>query len=120
MEWDAIRNLFDVQFSAEHDPIREKEEAAYVMFVNLLYDCEAGDEQELQLYEVLFFFSGSDSIPVGGFETVPSLQFTTNPYPKSSTCILELSLPTIYYQQPELFKEKFIFAMKNHGGYGLT
>ena len=37
---DAIRNLFDVQFSAEHDPIREKEEAAYVMFVNLLYDCE--------------------------------------------------------------------------------
>ena len=48
-----------------------------------------------------------------------SLNFNDqNPYPTASTCSLSLTLPTKYSTYPE-FKEKFIFAVKNHGGFGL-
>ena len=41
-------------------------------------------------------------------------------FPNASTCALQLTLPTKYHNNEELFKEKMIYGMVNHGGFGLS
>ena len=77
-----------------------------------------GGELEIGLGDILSFFTGAENIPPLGFEAV-TLNFSPdNPYPTSSTCGLCLTLPTKYYNY-NTFKENFVFAMQNHGGFGL-
>ena len=40
-------------------------------------------------------------------------------FPCASTCALELTLPTKFHNSPDMFKEKMIYALLNHGGFGL-
>lgn len=72
------------------------------------------------LHNVLSFFTGAEIIPPLGFEITPSLRFSDSMLPTASTCALQLILPTSYYNNEELFKEKMIYAMLNHGGFGLS
>ena len=67
------------------------------------------------LHNVLSFFT---IIPPLGFEITPSL--SDSMLPTASTCALQLILPTSYYNNEELFKKKMIYAMLNHGGFGLS
>ena len=64
---------------------------------------------------MLAFFTGAERIPVLGFDYPPCVRFSaTTIFPTASTCALELTLPTRYFNQPELFKEKITYAMLNH------
>ena len=75
--------------------------------------------ENVHLSTVLSFFTGAESLPPMGFGMAPVLRFDpSNMFPTASTCALELTLPTKYHNQPHLFKEKMVYAFKNHGGFG--
>ena len=67
---------------------------------------------------ILAFFTGSDSIPPGGFNGVFINFNNENPYPTASTCGLELTLPT-KYDKYDYFKKSLDVAFSMHGGFGL-
>ena len=77
------------------------------------------------LEKVLFFFTGAEEIPPLGYEVpatqVPCLSFSHSAvYPTASTCTIELTLPTKYFQDPyRVFREVMYTAMLCHGGFGL-
>ena len=73
---------------------------------------------DILLKDVLSFFTGAEMIPPLGFEEATLSFNEENPYPTASTCGLALTLPSKYQKYGE-FKEHFIFAMCNHGGFGL-
>ena len=78
-----------------------------------------GGKLEVQLLDVLSFFTGASVVPPLGFDTKPSLYFNAGAvYPTASTCALHLTLPTKYYQQYEEFKAKMVQALTSHGGFG--
>ena len=66
------------------------------------------------------FFSGADEIPVMGYLHDPELNFSpTSPYPTSSTCALQLTLPTCYSEYSP-FQDAMDTALLCHGGFGLS
>ena len=67
----------------------------------------------------LSFSTGAESIPPLGFDSPLSLQFNShNVFPMASTCALELTLPSQYFNNATKFQERMAYAMKNHGGFG--
>ena len=75
-------------------------------------------QTEITIGDVLSFFTGADHIPPLGFGDATLTFNESNLYPTASTCALCLTLPTMYNDYSS-FKEKFVFAMLNHGGFGL-
>lgn len=72
------------------------------------------------LEDILSFFTGAVRIPVGGFDHEATLSFSpTAYYPSASTCALELILPTNYFNDESLFRERCTFAFKNPCGFGM-
>ena len=72
---------------------------------------------EVTLGNLLSFFTGAEYPPSLGFGIPASVRFNSDSqFPLASTCALELTLPTMYYNNPVLFREKFIYGVKNHGG----
>ena len=99
---------------------RTKEEATYMLFIDFLHQCECGDIPDMRLSDVLSFFTGSRFLPPIGFDTQPALRFKSDAmYPLASTGVLQLTLPTMYHNDPTSFQDKVAFGMKNHGGFGL-
>ena len=81
---------------------------------------EQEDGRTLTLGDILSFFTGSTRIPPMGFDDVGTLNFnSTNVFPTASTCSLTLTLPTLYYKSYSAFKGKMMYALFNHGGFGL-
>ena len=65
------------------------------------------------------FFPGSSEVPPAGFPHDPLINFNdSSPYPTSSTCALELTLPTSHTDY-ESFKHALDTAFTMHGGFGL-
>ena len=83
---------------------------------------DEGDEAEtLGLGDCLAFFTGAEQVPPAGFDRECTLNFnSTNIYPTASTCALVLTLPTLYYDRYNTFRNKMLFAFLNHGGFGLS
>lgn len=77
-----------------------------------------GGRTEITMGDVLSFFTGADNIPPLGLGDATLTFNDTNPYPTASTCGLCFTLPTMYRNYSS-FKEQFIFAILNHGGFGL-
>ena len=72
----------------------------------------------VSLDKVLAFFSGSSDVPPLGFPYDPVISFNdTSDYPTSSTCALELTLPTTHSKYKD-FKEALDTAFVMHGGFG--
>ena len=131
---DEILNLFsNKMFSENGSPQLQKERISYTFFRDLLYEIEGmwhaikpakhkyhslGGELDVVLSEVLGFFTGAGSIPPLGFESATLTFNPENPYPTASTCGLSLTIPT-KYETYDQFKQHFLFAMCNHGGFGL-
>lgn len=72
------------------------------------------------LQDILIFFSGSDRIPPMGFSQHPTLVFLHQPneiLPTSSTCDLQLRIPTCF-DQYEKFKEYMMLGLKGNDGFG--
>ena len=69
---------------------------------------------------VMSFFSGADDIPPIGYRRPPEINFNpTSPYPTSSTCALQLTLPTGYSEYGP-FKRALDTAFTMHGRFGLS
>lgn len=66
------------------------------------------------------FFSGADDVPPMGYVRAPEINFNPNSrYPTSSTCALQLTLPTCYSEYGP-FKHALDTAFTMHGGFGLS
>ena len=67
----------------------------------------------LTLSEIFIFFTGSDSIPPGRFNT--ELFNCTSCFPTASTCLMQLTLPTIiYWDDYSIFKMETAYGFQNH------
>ena len=76
-------------------------------------------ELQINLGDILSFFTGADTVPPLGFSDATPNFNDENPYPTASTCSFSLTLPTQYHADFEAFKENFVFSVQNHGGFGL-
>ena len=69
---------------------------------------------------ILSFFTGAHEIPPLGLPHEPQMSFSaTSPYPTSSTCAIQLTLPS-KYEAKEEFEAKMDQAFLSHGGFGLS
>jgi hypothetical protein len=103
------------------DGLRLSSHAHWIgVIICLLHNLFLGGEADLTFQDVLAFFTGAERIPPLGFHNQPTLNFNdNNPFPTASTCGIVLTLPTQYHDNYRLFKEKMVFALKYHGGFGL-
>ena len=95
----------------------------WVNYARLLYfhfAADDDDDAEVSLSTVLSFFTGADVPPPLGFHPA-TLKFSevVAEFPTASSCALELTLPTKHHNNPDMFREKFVYALKHHGGFGL-
>ena len=68
----------------------------------------------------MIFFSGSSDVPPMGFPHDPAINFNEcGHFPTSSTCALELTLPTSH-KSYDTFKAALDTAFTMHGGFGLS
>ena len=80
----------------------------------------AGDDTELGVSDCLRFFTGAKQVPPVGFDVDSTLNFNNSSvYPTASTCPQILTLPSQYYDDYAKFKDKMLYALSNHGGFGL-
>ena len=72
------------------------------------------------LAKVLSFCTGSEYPPPLGFDNPITVRFdsSTN-WPLASTCALQPTLPTKFYDNFEKFRDNVVFGLLNHGGFGL-
>ena len=104
-----------------------------MFFVTYMEDCEGGKFITPKNYlacfltgvgsdleKILSFFTGADSIPPLGYESV-TLNFNNEiVYPAASTCAIELTLPTMH-KDYSVFKEHMHLALTTmHGGFGFV
>ena len=74
----------------------------------------------VSLETVMNFFSGASDVPPAGYDVDPAIYFSNeNVYPTSSTCALQLTLPTCYSDFYS-FKEALDTGFLMHGGFGLS
>lgn len=84
--------------------------------ITSLYHAASG----VSLRMVMTFFSGAEVMPPMGYPHDPEINFNDNsPYPTSSTCALQLTLPTCYSEYSK-FKHALDTAFTMHGGFGLS
>lgn len=79
--------------------------------------------ERVTLKTVLYFFTGAEAIPPGGYGALvyPCVNFNDEqPYPTASTCAITLTLPTKYCSTYSSFKSAMDTAMLCHGGFGLV
>ena len=68
---------------------------------------------------VLNFFSGAEEVPPEGFHNEVVLSFNPiNPFPTSSTCAVELTLPSQYSNDYYTFKKMLDIGFTCHRGFG--
>ncbi len=68
-------------------------------------------------YDCFIFYWCRKTAPLGYSSVVLSFNHK-NPYPTSSTCAVELTLPTMH-QDFDMFKRHLDVAFTMHGGFGL-
>lgn len=74
-------------------------------------------EERVTLQHVLTFFTGADSIPPSGYDSVILNFSSSSPYPLATTCGLELTLPTKYFDYNS-FKRSLDIGFRMNGGFG--
>ena len=71
---------------------------------------------------ILCFFTGMDAIPPLGFDKAPGISFLHDPaarFPTSSTCDMELRLPTKHGSYMYIpFRDDMIVALMGNDGFG--
>ena len=74
-------------------------------------------DTNLSLGQVLNFFTGIEYPPPMGFDNPVSVYFhPTSDFLMASTCALQLTLQTKFYDDEQKFKEKMMYGFLNHGG----
>ena len=86
----------------------------------IMYYCAEAEVQQVTLGQVLSFFTGAERPPPMGFDEEAGIWFSpTATFPTASTCALELTLPTKYHDNADMFHEKMLYGLQNHGGFGM-
>ena len=99
--------------------VKVKPITVFVMLVTT-HHCADGDISSVSLSIILSFFTGAEYLPPAGFESGAEMWFDPeNIFPTASTCSLVLTLPTKYHNSPKLFQDQMIYALQNHGGFGM-
>ena len=77
------------------------------------------DPQDISLGDVFVFMTGSDTVPLHGFDKQPVIIFYSDPgrLPNASTCVPALRLPR-YLTEYADFKEKIREAILGSAGFG--
>ena len=76
---------------------------------------------DINLGQVLNFFTGTDYPPPLGFDSPVRVYFDAEtPLPMASTCALQLTIPTMYCDDKNKFEERMIYGFLNHGGFGMN
>ena len=78
----------------------------------------SGASCDITLEQILSFSTGAVVVPPAGFQGCALSFSSSNPYPTSSTCTMELTLP-LKYDLFDEFKEACRIAFSCHGGFGL-
>ena len=79
----------------------------------------SGGLTDVTLKDVFSCFTGAETMPSFGFDSSGGLNFDkVAQFPTASTCAIQLTLPTMYFDQPRTLKEKCSYAFQNHGGFG--
>lgn len=117
-----FKSLFDVSFSTNDDDRKNKEQAAFINFLDFIEDCEDGlakteDGRVVHPEDILIFFSGADHEPPFGFIPKPNLTFTGGKLAYSSTCALRLTLP-IDNNTYNSFKYYMVLSLVGNDGFG--
>lgn len=73
---------------------------------------------DCSLKDVLVFVSGADRMPVLGFKKNLSIHFHEGYLATSSTCALQLHLPTIHGHDYNKFKDAMILSLLGNDGFG--
>lgn len=95
--------------------------AAAATSKNLTRTLFYGLDVTVTLGRILNFFTGAEEIPPEGFNHPPVLTFNPDEvFPTSSTCAVELVLPTYtqYSEDYERFKQMLDMGFICHGGFG--
>lgn len=90
------------------------------MLVDTTHCSADGEITDVSLSSILMFFTGAEYPPPTGFQNRAEMWFDSESvFPTPSTYALVLTLPTKYYDNSEMFIEKMIYALNNHGGFGM-
>ena len=91
------------------------------MLVDTTRYCADGEIPDVSLSLVLMFFTGVEYPPPTGFDNGAEMWFDSESvFPTASTCALVLTLPTKYHNNSEMIIERMIYALHNHGGFGMS
>lgn len=89
---------------------------------SISFSCFPESDSEVQLEELLAFWTGAAKIPPGGFDNRLTVAFFTQEagvdrLPSASTCGLMLCLPR-GCTDGDRFKDRMVFILKNTHGFG--
>ena len=73
-------------------------------------------ELTMSLEDILQFVTGTTRVPPLGFDKKPEIEFSNDPLPSASTCLLQLHLPLS--QSSMEFEKKCTFSIFNAIGFG--
>lgn len=86
----------------------------------MIYFCAETEHHDVTLGQVLSFCTGSEYPPPLGFDRQITIRFTaSSDFPLASTCALELTVPSKFFNDVETFKQKLVYGLLNHGGFGM-
>ena len=85
--------------------------------VSCLFVSLGGAHTDITIGDMLSLFTGAEIITTLGFGDAILTFSDINPYPTASTCALCLTLSTMYNKECARFKEKFVYALCNHGAW---
>ena len=72
---------------------------------------------DCSLEDILVFLSGTDVIPLLGFDKLPTVSFNLGVLATSSTCDVQLWLPT-GHNNYTAFKDAMLLSIKGNDGFG--
>lgn len=87
----------------------------------MIYFHVVDDNIGCSLEDVLMFCSGTDCVPVLGFDRQPTITFLHHPekgkLPTASACDIQLRLPAVYKEYSG-FRDAMILGLLGNDGFG--
>ncbi len=83
--------------------------------------CYTEGKNDCRTEDVLVFFTGADRVPPLGFEKKPKVTFlheSDRKFCTSSTCDIQLRLPTSHGEDYQSFQEAIVMSLRDNDGFG--
>jgi len=135
-----FKGFLKPQFVDHGNPLRAKQEKAFMYFLDFVDECEGMTFLYLRVIcsihtyidrevltpngktvlpeHILIFFTGTDRVPPLGFDSTASMRFISGVLATSSTCNMVMNLPYCH-EMFETFKSYMIESLLSNGGFNL-